>query len=148
MQPKKLYAAVAAALATCPLAHAAVEEMPSTLKDQQSVAITIYNENLALVKDTRRVTLEAGQNRLALREVSGRMRPETASLRSLSHPGTLALVEQNFDFDLLTPQKLLEKYVGRNVRIVRTHPTTGVESLESATVLAANGGVVLKIGDR
>src|SRR5216683_824647 len=109
MQPRKLYAAVAAALATCPLTHAAVEEMPSTLKDQQSVAITIYNENLALVKDTRRVTLEAGPNRLALREVSGRMRPETAQLRSLSHPGALTLVEQNFD--LLTPAKLLEKYV-------------------------------------
>src|SRR5438477_2615737 len=148
MQPRKLYAAVAAALATCPLAHAAVEEMPSTLKDQQSVAITIYNENLALVKDTRRVTLEAGPNRLALREVSGRMRPETASLRSLSHPGALTLVEQNFDFDLLTPAKLLEKYVGRSVRIVKTHPTTGAETIENAQVLSANQGVVLKIGDR
>src|SRR6266480_2813381 len=127
MQPKKLYAAVAAALATCPLAHAAVEEMPSTLKDQQSVAITIYNENLALVKDTR---------------------PETASLRSLTQPGALTLIEQNFDFDLLTPAKLLEKYVGRTVRVVKTHPTTGAESVETATVLAANNGVVLKIGDR
>src|SRR2546421_1976220 len=148
MKRTQLCAAVAAALAVNSVTQAAVEERPSTLADQQSVAVTIYNENLALIKDTRRVTLEAGQNRLALREVSGRMRPETASLRSLSHPGTLALVEQNFDFDLLTPQKLLEKYVGRNVRIVRTHPTTGVESLESATVLAANAGVVLKIGDR
>src|SRR5713101_3447107 len=148
MQLKKLYAAVAAALATCPLAHAALEEMPSTLKDQQSVAITIYNENLALVKDTRRVTLDAGANRLALREVSGRMRPETASLRSLTHPGALTLVEQNFDFDLLSPPKLLEKYVGRTVRVVKTHPTTGAESVETATILAANGGVVLKIGDR
>jgi len=148
MQPRKLYAAVAAALATCPLAHAAVEEMPSTLKDQQSVAITIYNENLALVKDTRRVTLEAGPNRLALREVSGRMRPETAQLRSLSQPGALTLIEQNFDFDLLTPAKLLEKYVGRTVRVVKTHPTTGAESVETATVLAASNGVVLRIGDR
>src|SRR6267142_656052 len=148
MQSRKLYAAVAAALATCPLTHAAVDELPSTLKDQQSVAITIYNENLALVKDTRRVTLETGPNRLALREVSGRMRPETAQLRSLSHPGALTLVEQNFAFDLLTPAKLLEKYVGRTVRIVRTHPTTGAESVETATVLAANNGVVLKIGDR
>src|SRR2546422_11026038 len=120
MHPRKLYAAVAAALATCPLAHAAVEEMPSTLKDQQSVAVTIYNENLALVKDVRRVTLEAGMNRLALREVSARMRPETALLRSLSNPGSLMLVEQNFDFDLLSPAKMLEKYVGRSVRIVRT----------------------------
>ena len=144
----RLRAAVAAALCTFSSAHAAIDEKPSTLADQQSVAVTIYNENLALVKDVRRVALENGPNRLALREVSGRMRPETAQLRSLTHPGALALLEQNFDFDLLTPAKLLEKYVGRTVRIVRTHPTTGAESFEQATVLAANSGVVLKIGDR
>jgi hypothetical protein len=144
----QLQAAVAAALCTLAPVHAAVQEKPSTLADQQSVAVTIYNQNLALVKDTRRVLLDQGQNRLALREVSGRMRPETAQLRSLTHPGSLALLEQNFDFDLLTPAKLLEKYVGRSVRIVRTHPTTGAESVDTATVLAANNGVVLKIGDR
>jgi len=138
----------AVALALSSATHGSVAEKPSTLADQQSVAVTIYNESLALVKDQRRVTLEAGRNRLALREVSARMRPETALLRSLSHPGTLTLVEQNFDFDLLTPAKLLEKYVGRNVRIVRTHPTTGAESIETATVLAASAGVVLRIGDR
>jgi hypothetical protein len=148
MNCKPLHAAVALALCTVSAAHAAVDEKPSTLSDQQSVAVTIYNENLALVKDTRRITLDSGLNRLALREVSGRMRPETAQLRSITHPGSLALLEQNFDFDLLTPAKLLEKYVGRTVRIVRTHPTTGAESIESATVLAANSGVVLKIGDR
>ena len=138
----------AVSLALGAAAHATVAEKPSTLADQQSVAVTIYNENLALVKDQRRVSFEAGRNRLALREVSGLMRPETALLRSLSHPGSLSLVEQNFDFDLLTPAKLLEKYVGRDVRIVRTHPTTGAESIETATVLAAAGGVVLRIGDR
>ncbi len=148
MHRKKLYAAVAATLALCPAAYAAREEVPSTLSDQQSVAVTIYNENLALVKDTRRVTLDSGLNRLALREVSGKMRAETAQLRSLSHPGTLSLLEQNFDFDLLTPAKLLEKYVGRSVRIARIHPQTGAESFETATVLAANSGVVLRIGDR
>ena len=129
-------------------AQAAQEETSSSLADQQSVAVTIYNENLALIKDTRRIQLKSGDNRLALREVSGRMRPETALLRSLTHPGSLALIEQNFDFDLLTPAKLLEKYVGRSVRIARIHPTTGAESFETATVLAANSGVVLKIGDR
>ena len=144
----QLQAAVAAALCTISSAHAAVAEKPSTLADQQSVAITIYNENLALVKDVRRIALDAGLNRLALREVSGNLRPETALLRSLSHPGSLSLLEQNFDFDLLTPAKLLEKYVGREVRIVRTHPQTGAESTVSALVLAANSGVVLKIGDR
>src|SRR5258705_9275278 len=148
MQLKKIHAAVAAALAICSSAQAAVKETPSTLADQKSVAVTIYNENLALVKDTRAVALVPGENRLALREVSGRMRPETALLRSLSHPGAFTLIEQNFDFDLLTPAKLLEKYVGRTVRIVKTHPTTGAETIETATVLAASNGVVLKIGDR
>jgi len=148
MQLKKIHAAVAAALAICSTTQAAVKELPSTLADQKSIAVTIYNENLALVKDTRAIALVAGENRLALREVSGRMRPETALLRSLSHPGAFTLVEQNFDFDLLTPAKLLEKYVGRTVRIVKTHPTTGAETIETATVLAANNGVVLKIGDR
>ena len=58
------------------------------------------------------------------------------------------MIEQNFDFDLLTPQKLLEKYVGKNVRVVRTHPTTGEETTETALVLAANQGLVLRMGDR
>jgi hypothetical protein len=148
MKRALLYAALAAAFSTLSPAHAAVTEKPSTLADQQSVAVTIYNENLALIKDVRRIALDSGHNRLALREVSAQMRPETALLRSLSHAGALKLIEQNFDFDLLTPAKLLEKYVGREVRIVRTHPQTGAESIETATVLAANSGVVLKIGDR
>ena len=148
MKKNRLHAALAAALCTISAAQAAVTEKPSTLADQQSVAVTIYNENLALIKDTRRVVLDPGPNRLALREVSARMRPETALLRSLSNPGSLTLLEQNFDFDLLTPQKLLEKYVGREVRVFRVNQKTGIESMETATVLAANGGVVLKVGDR
>ena len=148
MQPRKLCAAVAAALAIATGVEAAQQETASTLADQQSIAVTIYNENLALIKDTRRIQLQSGDNRVALREVSGRMRPETASLRSLTHPGSLSLIEQNFDFDLLTPAKLLEKYVGREVKVFRVNPKTGVESFETATVLAANSGVVLRIGDR
>ncbi len=123
-------------------------EQRSTLADQQEVAVTIYNENLALVKDQRKVTLRQGLNRLALREVSAGIRPETALLKSLSHPGGIEVIEQNFDFDLLTPQKLLEKYVGRSVRVVRTHPQTGEDTSETAQVLAANNGTVLRIGDR
>ncbi|MDH4175420.1 MAG: DUF4139 domain-containing protein, partial [Betaproteobacteria bacterium] len=121
MKRTLLQAAVGAAFCTLGAAQAAVTEKPSTLADQQSVAVTIYNENLALIKDVRKIALDSGPNRLALREVSAQMRPETALLRSLSHAGALRLIEQNFDFDLLTPAKLLEKYVGREVRIVKTH---------------------------
>ena len=127
---------------------AQADELRSTLQDQHSVAVTIYNENLALVKDQRKIQLSSGQNILAFRDVSARMRPETALLRSLTSPGKLSVIEQNFDFDLLTPGKLLEKYVGRNVNIIRTNPATGAETTEQAQVLSANEGVVMKIGNR
>ena len=73
-------------------------EIRSTLSDQQSVAVTIYNQDLALVKDTRKLNLKAGLNALALRDVSAQIRPETALLRSINAPGSLTLLEQNFDF--------------------------------------------------
>lgn len=123
-------------------------ETRSTLTDQQEVAVTIYNENLALVKDQRRLQLKSGASNLAFRDVSARMRPETAQLRSVTAPGSLSVLEQNFDFDLLTPAKLLEKYVGRAVTVIRTNPATGAETTEQAQVLSAASGVVLKIGDR
>lgn len=128
--------------------NSADNEIRSTLSDQQNVAVTIYNGDLALVKDSRHVKLRNGMNALALRDVSAQIRPETALLRSINAPGSLTLLEQNFDFDLLTPEKLLEKYVGKTVSIVKTHPTTGAETIEKATVLSANNGVVLKIGNR
>ncbi|HEY0719793.1 MAG TPA: DUF4139 domain-containing protein, partial [Gammaproteobacteria bacterium] len=123
-------------------------ELRTTLADQRSVAVTIYNENLALVKEVRGVGLMAGQNRLALRDVSAMMRPETALLRALQHPEGVRVIEQNFDFDLLTPASLLEKYVGHTVGIVQTHPTTGQETVLRGEVLSAQNGVVLRIGDR
>jgi hypothetical protein len=124
------------------------DEQRSTLADQQRVAITIYNDNLALIKDQRKLQLKPGMSTLAFRDVSAKMRPETALLRSLSSAGSLTVHEQNFDFDLLTPQSLLEKYVGQTVTVIRTNPATGQDSSESAQVLATNNGVVLKIGNR
>ncbi|WP_294769055.1 DUF4139 domain-containing protein [uncultured Rhodoferax sp.] len=140
--------ALAALSLAVPALWAQAPEQRSTLADQQEVAVTIYNDNLALVKDQRRVQLGSGNLALAFRDVSARMRPETALLRSVSAPGSFSVLEQNFDFDLLTPQKMLEKYVGQTVNVVRTNPATGVETTEAATVLSANNGVVLKIGQR
>jgi hypothetical protein len=130
------------------LATVHAEERQSTLDQQQGLAVTIYNQNLALVKDTRAVQLDSGFNELAFKDVSAQIRPETAVLRSLTHSKGFGLIEQNFDFDLLTPQKLLEKYVGKSVTVIKRHPTTGEETEEEATVLATNNGVVLRIGDR
>ncbi len=126
---------------------ATADEKISRADDREEVAVTIYNESLALIKEVRRITFDRGANSIALRDVSAKMRPETASLRALSGD-SLRLIEQNFDFDLLTPQKLLEKYVGRAVTVIRTNPATGAETREPAQVLATNGGVVLKYADR
>ena len=80
---------------------AGTSEIVSTLADQQGVAVTIYNENLALVKDKRRITLQKGENRLAFREVSARMRPQTSFLQSTAQKQSFTVLEQNFDFDLV-----------------------------------------------
>lgn len=115
---------------------------------QSSVAVTIYNSNLALIKDSRKVSINKGVSDLELKDVSAQIRPETVLLRSLSNPGSFSILEQNFDFDLLTPQKLLEKYAGKQVIVVKTNPQTGAETSEPATVLSANNGAVLKVGNR
>ena len=85
-------------LLTAVSTFAATGEKVSTLEDQKEVAVTIYNENLALVKDKRTLTLPEGESTLAFREVSGRMRPETALLQSVSGKQDLEVIEQNFDF--------------------------------------------------
>ncbi len=134
------------------LAAQSPREITTTLKDQQSLAVTIYNDNLALVKDQREVKLVKGDQALAFQEVSAQIRPETALLRNLTLPKDFWVVEQNFDFDLLTPTKLLEKYVGQKVTIVRSVPNAegagAREVREDATVLATNNGVVLQFPDR
>ncbi len=111
---------------------------------QGDVAVTIYNNNQALVQDARVLTLPAGRSRQEFPDVSAQIRPATVTL---SGPG-IGIVEQNFDYDLLSPDKLMEKAVGQVVTIVRTNPATGAETREQAKVLAANGGIVLQIGSR
>ncbi|HEV3020355.1 MAG TPA: DUF4139 domain-containing protein [Burkholderiaceae bacterium] len=122
-------------------------EVPLPTSSRTSLGITVYNDGEALVRDVRRVSLSKGTQRIAFREVAATIRPETASLKSVSGAG-FDLLEQNFDFDLLTPTALLRKYVGRSVTVIRTNPGTGAETSEQATVLATNDGVVLRYPDR
>jgi hypothetical protein len=129
-------------------AGAQTGERISTLADQHGVGITIYNNDLALVRDRRRITIPPGESQLALRDVSARIQPETALLQSIGAPGRIGVLEQNFNYDLLSPQKLLEKYVGRDVDVVRTNAVTGAQTRERARVLATNGGIVLRYADR
>jgi hypothetical protein len=111
---------------------------------QGDVAVTIYNNNRALVEDKRVLNLPAGRSRQEFRDVSAQIQPETVTLNGRG----VGIVEQNFDFDLLTPTALMQNAVGQEVTLVRVNPASGAEVRERARVLAANGGVVLQIGDR
>jgi hypothetical protein len=108
------------------------------------LALTIYNSDLALVEHVRPLTVAAGRHRLEFQGVSAQIMSQTVSFASSG----LTVIEQNFDYDLLTPEKLMEKAVGQRVRIVRTNPGTGEETEETAEVLSTVGGVVLRIGER
>jgi hypothetical protein len=129
---------LAAGVATVALAGAA------DAADGQKLSLTIYNNDIALVQDVRSLDIPAGRSRQEFRDVSGRIRPETVSLSAAG----IGIVEQNFDFDLLTPDKLMEKALGKQVQIVRINPGNGAQVTETATVLSVNDGVVLRVGDK
>lgn len=126
---------------------APADETAVSASNRTALGITIYNDGQALVRDTRTLALKAGLNRIAFRDVAATIRPETASLKGLAG-SQFGLIEQNYEFDLLTPSALLRKYVGKEITVIRSHPTTGVETSEKATVLAANEGIVLRYADR
>lgn len=143
---RRFILAAAGALALSAASSAWADETNVTLDDQTGIAVTIYNQDLALVRDARVIPVVKGENDIAFIDVSGQIRPQTALLKSSAGP--LDVLEQNFDFDLLTPQKLLEKSVGRTVRVIRIDPDTGDEIVQEAKVLSVADGVVLQIGDR
>jgi hypothetical protein len=132
------------ALAAAPLLAQSATTASGEETAQGNVAVTIYNNNLALVQDIRQMNVPAGTSRQEFPDVSAAIRPETVSLTGAD----FGIVEQNFDYDLLSPGKLMEKAVGQTVTLLRTNPATGAETRERAKVLATNGGVVIQVGER
>ncbi|GAA0867336.1 DUF4139 domain-containing protein [Sphingopyxis soli] len=122
----------------------AAAQDPAAGNAQGQLSVTIYNGGQALVQDIRRIAFPTGRSRQEFPDVSAQIRPQTVSFAA---DGT-AIVEQNFDYDLLSPNALMQKAVGETVTLLRINPATGVETRERAKVLAVNGGVVLQIGPR
>ncbi len=119
----------------------------STQDDQTSIALTIYNVNLGLVKDNREIKLSRGIGDLRFMDVAAQIIPTSVQIKSLVNPETLQVLEQNYEYDLLNPQKLLDKYVGKEVKLHTKSPYTEREEVVTATLLSNNGLPIFKIGD-
>lgn len=116
------------------------------IKDQAGVAVTIYNANLALVKDLRKIKLLRGFGDLRFMDVASQIIPASVHIKSLTDPDGLQVIEQNYEYDLLNSQKLTDKYIGRDVKLYQKNPYTEKEEVLTATVLSNNGGPIFKIG--
>lgn len=112
---------------------------------RESVSVTVYNSNFGLVREARQVELGEGRVALSYADVSAQIQPETVHIKSLDDPAALTVFEQNYRYDLLTPDKLLEKYVGKKLRVARYNEKLGTDEIKDAEVLAVEGGPVLRI---
>lgn len=141
--------AAAGASAEAAAKPAAGAAQSTTLADQTELNIAIYNSNIALVRDVRQLSLPEGEFRLKFMDIAATVNPATVHFRSLNEPSKLGVIEQNYEYDLLNPAKLLQKYVGREVTLVRSYQESGTTKHEEikATLLADNEGPVWKIGN-
>lgn len=128
-------------------ARDATPRLRSTAADRESVAITVYNQNFGLVREVRRLALHRGLVELEFGDVASTIQPETVHMRALGGGAPLVVLEQNYQYDLLSPQKLMEKYVGRIVKAYRWNEALGRDEAVEAEVLAVSQGTILRIGD-
>jgi hypothetical protein len=130
-------------------AQAADGNVTTTLADQTDLALTVYNSNLSLVRDVRQLTMPSGDSLLRFMDIAASINPATVHFRSLTEPPKLNVLEQNYEYDLLDPNKLLQKFVGREVTLVRPKLASGTTEYEEvkATLLSLNGAPVWKIGN-
>jgi hypothetical protein len=124
-------------------------EQSTSLGDQTEIAVTVYNSNIALVRDVRQLQLPGGTFRLKFMDIAATVNPATVHFRSLTEPEKVGVLEQNYEYDLLEPAKLLNKYVGKEVTLTRPYMDNGTTKHEEikATLLANNNGPVWKIGN-
>src|SRR5579859_123412 len=124
-------------------------DQSTSLNDQTDLNVTVYNSNIALVRDVRNLTLPGGVFRLKFMDIAATVNPATVHFRSLTDPEKLGVIEQNYEYDLLEPAKLLHKYVGKEVTLVRSYQESGTTKREEikATLLSDNNGPVWKIGN-
>lgn len=121
-----------------------LSQSTTTLQDQTDVAVTIYNNDRALVREKRKIKLSKGETNLKFMDVPERILPETVSLKSLTQSGSLRILEQNYEYDLISPSKLMEKYVGKDIKLINKNKDLDFYEVP-AKLLSVNESPVFQI---
>ena len=128
-------------------AAAAQDFLTSTLEDQKNVEVTVYNSDIGLVKDTRRIDLKKGEGELRFMDVAAYINPVTVHIKSLNDPKSFMVLEQNYEYDLMDANKLLDKYVGQKVKLLTYNEYQDKKEEIEAELLSNNNGQIFKIGN-
>jgi hypothetical protein len=118
----------------------------STIEDQSAVEVTVYNSNIGLVKDTRTIDVSKGEGQLRFMDVAASIIPETVHIKALGK-NPLSVIEQNYEYDLINETKLLDKYVGKKIKLIKENQFNGQKETVEATLLSNNNGQVYQIGN-
>lgn len=109
-----------------------------SLSDRDSVELTVYNQDFALVKEHRRLALDKGLNHVDLEGVAALLDPTSVHVKSLSAPDALRVLEQNYEFDLVNYGKLLQKYIGQEIEMHElADQKTGEVRIKKARLLSS-----------
>lgn len=103
------------------------------------VQVTIYNDNRALVNEQRVIPLKKGLNKIRLPDVSARIDPTSVQVTSLTDPEGTRVLEQHFEYDLVSTNRLLEKYLDRRIKVVTRDGTTYM-----GTLVGTGGGIIIR----
>jgi len=142
---KKTLVSLAILLAAAGSGYSAgMQAVQTGVNQQTDIAVTAYNNGIALVRDVRELDLPQGEVELRFMDVAQQIRPETVGLRSLAQSGSVVILEQNYEYDLISPQKLMEKYVGKEVKLINFSNELGFDE-KSAELLSMNEGPVYRI---
>lgn len=137
--------AIAAFFSFPSVCHAGV--LTSTIDDQEAVEVTVYNSNIALVKDLRSINLPQGVGELRFMDVASTIQPVTVAVKSLTAPNQFMVLEQNYEYDLMNAQKLMDKYVGKTVKLIEENKFQGTSKEIKAELLSNNNGQIYKINN-
>jgi hypothetical protein len=129
------------------VAAEAQEFLKSTMEDQTKVEVTVYNNNLGLVKDTRKIGLPLAEGELRFMDVASKIMPVTVYVTSLNQPDRFTVLEQNYEYDLIDAEKLLNKYVGKKIKIVDWRQYQDRKDIVEAELLSNNDGQIYRVGD-